>query len=386
MNASGAPLLRVAGSPYEMGLAHGRALAASVRSYAAERVALACSPAWSGRRATRDEVLGLARACLAVHEERYPDLAEELRGVAAGAGVSAEELVVSGGFTDLVDAVAAGALGGDGPPGGGASASGAARRAPSAGAAGDEDDCTAFLVPARRMADGAPAFGQTWDMHEGSAEHLVLLEGRPRGAPAFVVLTTAGCVGMIGMNEAGLTVGINNLTAADGRVGVTWPFVVRAMLREETAEDALRVLLDAPLCGGHNYLVMDAGGSGANVEAMPTAHAVTALGDEVLAHTNHCLDAATRSVERPRLPASQAESEARLRRARELLDDRVLDVEGLKGVTADRRAVCRVGVPPAYVGTCGAIVARPASRELHAVAGRPGEAGYERFDLAVTAP
>src|SRR5690606_35695494 len=86
-----------------------------------------------------------------------------------------------------------------------------------------------------------------------------------------------------GMNEAGLTVGINNLTAADGRVGGTWPFVVRAMLREETLEAALEVLARAALCGGHNYLVMDAAGRGANVEAVPTARAVTALAGARLA-------------------------------------------------------------------------------------------------------
>src|SRR5690606_29312607 len=278
-------VLRVAGDPYALGLAHGRALAAWVRDYAEERVRLACSPVWSGRESTRAEVMALARACLSVHEETYPDLAEELRGIADGAGLSPAELVVSGGFTDFVDAVAAGALG-EGPHGAGAASGGAAAAgAPGGGearpAGGDEDDCTAFLVPAARMADGAPAFAQTWDMHEGSADHLVLLEGRPRGAPAFVVMTTAGCVGMIGMNEAGLTVGINNLTAADGRVGVTWPFVVRAMLREETLEAALEVLARAPLCGGHNYLVMDAAGRGANVEAMPTARAVTALAEAV---------------------------------------------------------------------------------------------------------
>jgi len=369
MRSSGAPLLRVEGSPYEMGLAHGRALAASVRAYAAERVELARSPVWSGRPATRAEVLALAAACLRVHEERYPDLAEELRGIADGAGVSPAELVVAGGFTDFVDAVAAGALGGEGPR----------------PARGDEDDCTALLVPASRMADGAAAFAQTWDMHEGSADHLVLLEGRPEGAPAFVVMTTAGCVGMIGMNEAGLTVGINNLTAADGRVGVTWPFVVRAMLREETVEAALAVLADAPLCGGHNYLVMDAAGRGANVEAMPTARAVTELGSEVVAHTNHCLAPETRAVERAREPASQAETEARLERALELTRDGTFDVDRLKAVLSDRQAVCRVGVPPGFVGTCGAVVARPATRELHAVAGRPGEVAFERFDLAVGA-
>ncbi len=369
MRAAGAPLLRVAGSPYEMGLAHGRRLASSIAGYAAERMALAGSPAWAGRQASRAEVLELASRCLAAHEESYPELAEELRGISDGAGVGAAELVVAGGFTDFVDAVAAGSLGGDG-------------RSEASPASGDEDDCTAFLVPGGRMADGAPAFGQTWDMHEGSAEHLVLLEGRPSGAPAFVVLTTVGCVGMIGMNEAGLTVGINNLLAADGRVGVTWPFVVRAMLREESAAAALEVLARAPLSGGHNYLVMDAQGRAANVEAMPTASAIDHLGESTIVHTNHCLHPETQAVERPREPASQAETARRLDRARELLAGSGMDVSFLQGVTADPEAVCRVGSAPAFVGTCGAVIVRPAARELLAVAGRPSMAAYERFDLA----
>ncbi len=345
-----------------MGLAHGRAAAGSVRAYAEERIALAASASWSGREATRAEVLSLAEACLAVHEERYPSLTEELRGVAAGAGVTPAELIVAGGFTDFVDVVAA--------------LAGSPRHA-----TGDEDDCTALLVPGSRMSDGAPALAQTWDMHEGSADHLLLLEGRPTGKPAFMVMTTAGCLGMIGMNEAGVCVGINNLTAAGGRVGVTWPFVVRAMLEQESAAAALEVLGSAPLAGGHNYLVLDATGDGANVEAMPDALSSQPLVDEVLVHTNHCLSADTKRVERPREAMSQAESEGRLARARELAAREDMDVAYLQAITADPDAVCRVGVPPSHVGTCGAVVMRPRTRELWAVTGRPSEAPYRRYEL-----
>lgn len=355
-------MITIGGNPYEMGLAHGRAAAASVRSYAEERMALAASASWSGREATRAEVLALAESCLAVHEERYPSLTEELRGVAAGAGVTPSELIVSGGFTDFVDVVAA--------------------KAASPGHAnGDEDDCTALLVPGSRMSDGEPALAQTWDMHEGSANHLLLLEGRPLGKPAFIVMTTAGCLGMIGMNEVGVCVGINNLTAAGGRVGVTWPFVVRAMLEQESAAAALEVLRSAPLAGGHNYLVLDAGGAGANVEAMPDAIAAEALGDRVLVHTNHCLHEETKRVERPREAMSQAESERRLARARELASRGDMDVAFLQAITADPDAVCRVGAPPGHVGTCGAVVMRPRTRELWAVTGRPSEAPYARYQL-----
>lgn len=353
------PTLELTGSPFDFGYAHGRAYADAIRRYAAERVAIACSPGWTGRQSSREAVLALAEACVGHHRAFSPTLTEELEGMAAATGLSLAELVVVGGFTDFVDVVASGA-----------------RRALETKAV---DDCTAFLVPGARMGDGVAALGQTWDMHEGSTEHLVLLRGRPRGAPAFAVYTTAGAVGMIGMNEAGLSVGINNLMAADGRPGVTWPFVVREMLTHESLDAALAVLARAPLAGGHNYIVMDASGAGANVEAMATRSVATRLEAEPLAHTNHCLHGATRAVERPRDPASQQDSEARLADAERLLAREGLTVEDLQAVTADTANICHVGQAPRFVGTCGAVIMRPATRELWTVAGRPSEGEYERF-------
>lgn len=364
------PRLRLTGDPYAMGLAHGKAMAKQIAAYTAERVALAGTSDWTGRESGPRHLLALAGACLSQHEERFPRLVEELTGVAAGSGTSVAELLIAGGFTDFVDTVAG--------PDGAAEARGRA-------IANEIDDCTAFLVPASRMArgpaTGAGALAQTWDMHEGSAEHLVLLHGTPLDAPDFVVYTTAGCLGMIGMNEAGVSVGINNLMAADGRIGITWPFVVRAMLEHETAEAAVRVLLDTPLAGGHNYLVMDAGGVGINVEAMATRTHVTRLGHAPLVHANHCLHPDTQAVERERLPASQANSEARQADAERLLDRQELSVEDLQAVTADQASICRVGVAPSFVGTCGAVVMLPATRELWVVGGRPSEGEYQRFDL-----
>ncbi|HET8985916.1 MAG TPA: C45 family peptidase, partial [Trueperaceae bacterium] len=208
--------------------------------------------------------------------------------------------------------------------------------------------------------------------------------GRPAGGPDFIVYTTAGCVGMIGMNEAGLSVGINNLMAADGRPGVTWPFAVRAMLEKETRDDALEVLAGARLAGGHNYLVLDADGNGANVEAMPTRSHTTLLASEVVAHTNHCLAPSTLAVERQREAGSQASSEARLADAYRLLGEAAsrgdaLSIEDVQGVTADTASICHRGTPPLFVATCGAVVMRPATRELWAAAGMPSSEPYVRF-------
>lgn len=358
-------IVELSGSPYELGRQHGAALRSQVRAYAAERLALASQAGWIGRDVTREHVLAVAEECMTAHREFSPELFEELQGVADATDLSVAELIVAGGFTDFVDTLRA-STGGE----------------PESGA---NDDCTAFLVPASLMVEGGAALAQTWDMHEGSAEYLVLLRGRPRSAPDFLVMTTAGCLGMIGMNEAGVCVGINNLIAADGRVGVTWPFVVRAMLACETAAEALAVLRSAPLAGGHNYLVLDAAGNGANVEAMPTARHEKPLGDLPLAHTNHCLAPHTIAVEQERTPDSQADSEARLAEARRLLDRRQFSPDDLKAITADTNRICKVGKPPLYVGTCGAVVMLGARREMWAVAGRPSEAPYRMHGLAGTA-
>lgn len=353
------PTLELRGSAYEFGLAHGRAFRGAIRAYADERIQLAGQPGWTGRASTRAEVMAVAEACLQHHRDFSPTLTEELEGMAAATDLSLAELVVVGGFTDFVDAMAAGAQ--------------------TVLETKALDDCTAFLVPNSCMRSAQGAIGQTWDMHEGSAEHVVLLRGRPKDAPAFDVFTTAGAVGMIGMNEAGLSVGITNLLGANGRAGVTWPFVVREMLLTETLDEALAVLARAPLAGAHYYMVMDAAGNGAQVEAMVSMNHVSKLADAPLAHTNHCLLPETRAVERPREPASQQDSVARLADADRLLARGDLTIQDLQAVTADTANICHVGVEPRFVGTCGAVIMRPATRELWTVAGRPSEGEFQRF-------
>ena len=359
------PTLELRGSPYEFGLAHGRAFRDAIRDYAVERMRLAGEEGWTGRSSSRAEVLAVAEACLDHHRRFSPELAEELEGMADATDLSLAELIVVGGFTDFVDTMAAGSQ--------------AVLETKAL------DDCTAFLVPNARMRGGQGAIGQTWDMHEGSAEHVVLLRGRPKDAPAFDVFTTAGAVGMIGMNEAGLSVGITNLLGANGRAGVTWPFVVRRMLQEETLDAALAVLQGAHLAGAHYYMVMDAAGNGAHVEALVSTTHVQRLQNAALAHTNHCLLPETRSVERKREPASQQDSEARLADADRLLDREDLTINDLQAVTADTANICHAGVEPRFVGTCGAVIMRPATRELWTVAGRPSEGEYERFVVSAGA-
>jgi isopenicillin-N N-acyltransferase-like protein len=345
--------LVLAGDATARGRRHGEAYRADIRRYTEERVHLASNGSWAGRPATRADVLQLAEAMLPAHRAYAPEIYEEMVAMAKAAGISAAEAVIVGGFTDFVDAVRA--VGAQVPP--------------------PEDDCTAVLVPDSR-ADGAGWLAQTWDMHDTATEHVIMLELRT-DQPARV-FTTVGCVAQIGMNAAGLAVGINNLTASDGRVGVTWPFVVRRILQETTVDAAIRCILEAPLAGGHNYLVLDAEGRGANVEAMPTHTAVTPMQHAPLAHSNHVLDSEGQRREAPRPAELQRSSHDRLARALELCQAPSLDLHAVMGMLRDP-VICRRSEPPFYMETSGAVVMRPRTRELWAVWRSPLDSAYERF-------
>ena len=354
-------VLELAGDPLAMGRAHGRAFRDEIRRYTAERVALAGSAVWTGHALERAAVLALAEASVAEHSAYAPALMTELAGIAEATGLSLAELIVTNGFTDFIDLVYAHAGG-----------SGATAQV--------EDDCTAFIVPDALSVDGHGWFGQTWDMHAGSQPYVVLLRARPANAPAFIAFSLTGCIGMIGMNDAGIAIGITNLLGAQGQLGVSWPFVVRKALAQTDIDDALACITGATLMGAHNFQLFDKHGIGINVEAMPGHCHITRSGADALVHSNHCLDPHTLARCRPRAPDSQASSEARLARAAALLAHGAIRGEALMALTRDP-VICVRATPPTEMETCGAAIMQPATGQLWAVQGLPTDNDYARFTL-----
>lgn len=351
--------IRLAGGAKRRGEAHADAFGGEIRRYAEERVRLASNGSWAGRPATREDVLRLAESTLPAHRAYDPELCEEMEALGAACGLSPAEMVIVGGFTDFVDLVRA-----------------------RAGGAPEEDDCTAAIVP-DGMTHGGGFLAQTWDMHDSATQHVVMLELQPDDAPAALVFSTVGCLGQIGMNEAGIAVGINNLSAAEGAVGVTWPLVVRKALAQTRLDDALRCVLDADLAGAHNYLLFDREGRGFNVEAMPGGRVVDELGEAPLLHTNHCLHPETISLQAEKAQPLMDSSVRRLDRARELLGRREggsVDADVLMDFLRDA-GICQRAEAPFHIESSGAAVMRPATGDFWAVWGLPADGEYERLRL-----
>ena len=356
-------VINLTGSPYDMGYAHGQRFHDEIHMFTEERLRLSQDANWTGHNLSRAAVIALAQACVAEHQAYAPDLMEELQGMADATGLSSAELVINNGFTDFIDVVYN--LGDI--------------TLPAAAPPLVADNCTAFMVPGNRSADGNAFFGQTWDMHASATPYVILIHGQPNDAPDFLAFTITGCVGMIGMNSAGITVGINNLMATDGQIGVTWPFVVRKILAQDDLDAALECLTNAKLAGAHNYMLMDKDGKGYEVEAMSTSQYIHELTDETITHTNHCLIQQNLDVARERPPESRMSSENRLRRARELLAKSDITVDDLMALTRDDVAICTRPKPPMHVESCGAAIMRPATGDFWSVWGIPADNEYERF-------
>lgn len=376
-------VLRVSGSPFEIGYSHGKAFAADIVALTEERLRLCTDPTWTGGRvATFDEVLAEGRACLRAHIDYAPELMDEMRGMCEATGLGLNELVIMNGFTDFVDVLAN-------------DRNAAPSGLPTSSLVDDEGGCTTFLVGESSTHDRRALIGQTWDMHSTATPHVILLDIQPERGPALLTLTITGCVGMIGMNEYGVAVCINNLLGADGQPGVHWPYVVRKMLAQTTVQGALDALLRAPLSGGHNYALLgpDIAGElqGYNVEATSTRQQVVAL-EDIHAHTNHCTADTLAEVERPRKSFSATSTHNRLEQSTHFLSAHrgALDVERMMEMTrhheGDAMSICAHARPEYDIETSAACIMAPASREIWAVWGLPCQNEYEHFVVAEKAP
>lgn len=333
----------LSGGPDARGSAHGSAHSDAICKYLCGRIDLASEETWSGASLVDHEmVLDVAESTLAHHEKYSEPLYAEMVAMAGAAGITPAEAVVVGGFTDLTDVIRS-----------------------RVGSAPVEHNCTAVLNPARGF------HAQTWDMHASAGEFVIIIDVQPDVGPRSVLQTTTGCLGQMGMNEAGVSVGINNLTSM-GRPGVTWPTVVRKVLAQTKLDKAVDAIVGADLAGGHNFMVMGPDGVGVNIEAMPDRHTVVRV-DGSHVHSNHCVDPVTAREEGRREPEHVENSHERLDLAAKLADDVV-------GFFEDP-LISRRATDLHDVATCGAVVFEPAAHRMSAVWGVPGDHPWQTFTV-----
>jgi len=247
---------------------------------------------------------------------------------------------------------------------------------------GDAEGCTSLLLPGNRTADGFAIAGQTWDLNPPDIEYVVAIHRKPEDALETWTVTCAGCLTLMGINSAGVTVGTTNIKTWGSRPGVGYLAILHRMIHAHTAQKAARVLLDAPRSGAHVYWLADPIHL-REYESSPTYVGLREAGDDAVCHTNHCLHSG--NVEQQAELGSES-SALRLATMQELLSGDNHTVESIKTAFSDRShgvlSINRYAEDDQGTATNAVFIAVPARREAFACRGSANRGAWERLSFS----
>jgi isopenicillin-N N-acyltransferase-like protein len=304
----------------------------------------------------------------ALHAERWlPQYVDELRGVAAGAGVPFSQLLVLNcgeEFTSAEEAVGEAAAG------------------PASG-----DHCTAVAI----AANGRHVVGHNMDWYVIDAVNNVLFDLTGPDGTRVMGIAGAPYLLMLGMNSHGVVNVSNSVHSADNRVGVPNAFVRRWSLDAPTLEEARARGLLETRARGTNHFFADLDGRLWDVETSATGSAFadhTASG--LMAHTNHYAAAEMAPFE----GSTYEESRVRLGMAERMLAEGVARGDDPVELVARVLRCHEPSLDQAICGhadhslaaseqgmTVGSMICDLDERRLHVCAGPPCENPYQTFSM-----
>jgi isopenicillin-N N-acyltransferase-like protein len=356
------PVLDLAGTPGQIGAAHGESQRERIREYA--DVFLGFMVKNAAVSITEESMWARWAPQVGVNQRMAPALIEEMQGIARGAGLPFERIFLLNSLLDLncfryfdmLDNFGA---------------------------------CSTFAVVSE-AGTGKTLIGQTYDMAEFHQKYVTLLRLKPSQGPRQLVFTFCGIVGAAGQNEHGIAVNINYLSARDAGYGRLHSVTVRQILAQKALADALTPPVCAPRAGGAHYLIADAHGNINSIETTATKHAIFYPEGNAIGHTNHYLAPRLQDVEYIR-PGSIGSSLARFTALRRFLRDKgnELTVQGLKELTRNHtsypRSICAHGAefePAGAKGrTVSAMVQVPADHVIHITQGCACENPYHPVEM-----
>ena len=255
------PVIRASGTPYEIGLAHGRQGRDKVRT------SIECYRGmfsdYSGIR--WDVAKRYAHTFIPAIVRYDPEILEEIRGIADGSGFELDEILALNVRSEIV-------LQGS-----------QVERCLDGG-------CTSCAFMPGKTETGETWLAQNWDWKAIAQGALIVLEIRQNNKPDIVMITEAGIVGKIGFNSAGVGVCLNALGSDKRWEGETVPLhiALRGVLNSYTLSDAIARAGNTPLACCANFMMAAASGQCISVEIGPgEIDVIYPDGRGYVTHTNH---------------------------------------------------------------------------------------------------
>ncbi|MDQ8032423.1 MAG: C45 family peptidase [Bordetella sp.] len=341
------PFVSVSGNPEKRGRSYGQQARERVRK----------SAAMYGQTLVELGYDAAARSSLIAHFAREieafaPHYLEEMRGIAAGADVAFEDVVMINARTEVI----------------------AKARAEKKKAAELEpgDGCTGALILPTRSANGNLIHGQNWDWRAECAETAIVLRVRNDNGPDFLTFVEAGGLARSGLNSAGVSITANYLESdRDFRqLGVPLSLIRRKVLEQSHFALALKAVATTPKSCSNNIMIGMAQGFGIDFECTTDeAFPIYPGNDDLIVHANHWVSEVALGKLRDTGRASTPESAYRDWRVRRLLNEQdKLTREDLKRALFDDfgapYSVCRPPRPGSHdnlSATVSMVIMEPAA-------------------------
>jgi len=356
------PVYCFSGTPVQVGHAYGESLKEQIQRFVAIR--LDAAKLYFLQMGVRDKeiiakLLEVGKKCCAVFKDWDKEGWDEHNAVASAANVDPDDLYTVINYTDVRDAFF---LTGNKP---------------------DAEGCSAFLVPFEHtMPKYGMLSGQTWDLNPEDVEFVVAVKTIPDKGPERWSIQVAGCLGLMGMNSAGISVGTTNLKTMGCRVGVGYTNLIHKALRSTSFEDVASEFMSAPVSGAHSYFIADSK-RGIHFELSSFIGKSEEVGNKSIGWTNHCRF--PENIEREyELPSES--SLARFDRLNDLLQGDTLSVERLKNILADREngvdSINRYPEDSPYTATNACMIADNENIVLHACRGPSDKGEWKKLTFS----
>ena len=324
--------VRLSGTPYEIGGQYGRLL---------EAAGFEPQPVSEAQRQ-------FVADCVPLVEDVAPAILEEIRGIADAGGWSLQRI----------------------------------RAIPLA--LGWDAGCTVVAVAGELTADRRPLFGRNYDFSPAYADYATLFHTDPTTGLRHVGCSDHWTGRHDGVNEAGLAVGHSFVPHRGLEPGVMFALAARTVLETcETVEEGVAFLEGVPHARNTNFLLVDAAGAIAVVEASPEA-VVTTSPDDVGVATNH-FQSPEMSPHEPD-GGGRADSEARLAAIGDWVGDTSTSItlDDMQETLADPETgvcACATAEDESTVETLWSWTAALGMPEAYLAHGRPDTNPYECIPL-----
>jgi isopenicillin-N N-acyltransferase-like protein len=346
----------VSGNPYEMGFQYGTACPeiGKMLEYTYQMLG------------GRDAATALAEKYLPMYlpptEAYAPEVVDEMKGIAAGVKADFQDILLLNITYEISATLTMG--------------------------------CTSFAAGREATGDGNVLTGQNFDFLRMMEEVMILLKMKPAQGPNILAITTAGCLGLIGLNSAGISLNLNMLRNKDSLTpdgGVLSHVILRKLLSTENVGEAIGIITAAERRSAKNYLLASDRGDIVDVEVTMDDLNVHSPERGILTHANHFETARFKSADIA--SAMFPDSYVRSHRLAKLMEkDRGnLSVDIMKRLLQDHNnhpsSICRHPDPKATIPIAGmmktllSIISCPKEQKVYIALGNPCENEYMEYKL-----